>query len=159
VKEYFEVVDKIFIKIDEIRSRVNKNLSDYIGGLLQQILFSITFFFSIVILNAVSGGNMSEIFYGDITYISYLLIGFGIVYSIVASVVSNIGKKELKKEYDNLRQRFKNYLDEDKIHSILYSETENPFKPVNTFLMWLMLGVWLLIYGGMFFVIWYLSGM
>jgi hypothetical protein len=158
VKEYFEVVDRIFVKIDEIRSRVNKNLSDYIGGLLQQILFSITFFFSIVILNAVSGGNMREIFYGDITLISYLLIGFGVVYAVVAFVVSNLGKKELKKEYDNLIQRFKNYLDEDKIHSILYSETESPFKPVNTFIMWLMFVVWILVYSGMFLVIWYLSG-
>lgn len=127
IKEYFNMIENILDKVDETKNKIKKNLQDFMKAFLNQILFSITYFITIIIFNSISStGSTDKIFSGDIYYISIFLVTISAFFSVIVYAFYMAQWKKLKHEYEfGLLNRYKNYIGEKKLNSIL--DEENPF--------------------------------
>jgi hypothetical protein len=124
VQQYIDVKNKISEFIGDMFKKSSEIVESFTGTFKNNITAFISFFVSVMILNALSGGKLTDIFTRDISLISIGFLFISLIFLVVA-VIDTVQKgKRFSENYKGLKDRYRNILDEEDLKKIFNYDKE-----------------------------------
>ncbi len=124
VQQYIDVKNKISEFIGDMFKKSSEIVESFTGTFKNNITAFISFFVSVMILNALSGGKLTDIFTRDISLISIGFLFISLIFLVVA-VIDTVQKgKRFSENYKGLKDRYRNILDEEDLNKIFNYDKE-----------------------------------
>lgn len=125
VQQYIEVKNKISEFLCDMSQKSSEIADSFIGTFKNNITAFISFFISVMVLNALSGGKLSNIFTRDITLISLGLLGVSLLFLIVSIIEVSAKRKRFSDNYERLKNRYNSILDENDLKRIFNDDDDH----------------------------------
>lgn len=118
VAQYIELTNAMASFICESINNISDCLSQLFGHFKTNLLAVLSFIFTVVLANIVSGQPLENIFTYDIVMILFAVLGGSLCYFFISLSEVNIKKKRITQQYKNLVAHYENILSEDDIAAI-----------------------------------------
>lgn len=124
IKQYIEIRNKISDQLIELRNKADKIVESFVGDYKKSFLAIVSFFASVVVIRVVSKGDFAGGFTIEVTLlsISFLLIFLVIMFFARWEINKQIGR--YTEFYKNLKDRYRDLLDENDINRILNNDKD-----------------------------------
>ncbi|UCH94010.1 MAG: hypothetical protein JSV88_27600 [Candidatus Aminicenantes bacterium] len=157
VQQYIEVKNKISEFLCDMSQKSSEIADSFIGTFKNNITAFISFFISVMVLNALSGGKLSNIFTRDITLISLGLLGVSVLFLIVSIIEVSAKRKRFSDNYERLKNRYNSILDENDLKRIFNDDNDhwkdNKFIKKQTLRYSILWGATILIFSLVIFIL------
>lgn len=145
LEEYLKAKDTLSEMLISLTNQTSQIVSGLANSLKSNQLLIITFFTSIVILNAFSEGRFEGIFTKDITVISYAILLISFFFLLSSKWYAWMERHRYKVQYKRLKKMYKNILSREEIKEIF--DSDEPYMEdlrFVSFKIWLFTITWLL---------------
>lgn len=145
MEEYLKAKDTLSEMLISLTNQTSQIVSGLANSLKSNQLLIITFFTSIVILNAFSEGRFEGIFTKDITVISYAILLISFFFLLSSKWYAWMEHHRYKVQYKRLKKMYKNILSREEIKEIF--DSDEPYMEdlrFVSFKIWLFTITWLL---------------
>lgn len=146
VDKYVELKKQLTEFIMSTSNQINDIIGNFIGNFGKNIIGVITFIFGTIIANIVSDSPLDNIFTKDIVTILLAIFVCSIVYLVITIIGTYYRFKSYKRNYENLKDEYKDILNEQDINVIFkndkeYNFNKNNVKKISTIftILWLLL--------------------
>ena len=124
IKQYIEIRNKISDQLFELQNKADKIVDNFVSDYKKTFLAIVSFFISVIVIKVVSSGDFIGGFTKEVTLLS---IGF----LLVSLIVMFVARWEINKQlirysefYKNLKERYRDLLDESDIKRILNDDKD-----------------------------------
>ena len=124
IKQYIEIRNKISDQLIELQNKADKIVDSFVSDYKKIFLAIVSFFISVIVIKVVSSGDFIGGFTKEVTLLS---IGF----LLVSLIVMFVARWEINKQlirysefYKNLKERYRDLLDESDIKRILNDDKD-----------------------------------
>ncbi|WP_423737179.1 hypothetical protein [Chitinophaga caseinilytica] len=124
IKQYIEIRNKISDQLLGLHDRANKVIENFATGFQKSAFALITFYISAVILKVLNKDKLVEVFTIDAAILSTSFIGCSVLYFFVQRWEVNAQASRFKANYEDIKKRFTDLLDEQDIKRILNDDNE-----------------------------------
>lgn len=118
VAQYIDLTNAMANFICESINGISDCLSQLFGHFKTNLLAVLSFIFTVVLANIVSGQPLENIFTYDIVMILFAVMGGSLCYFFISLSEASIKKKRIIKQYKNLIANYENTLSKDDIATI-----------------------------------------
>lgn len=118
VAQYIELTNAMASFICESINSISDCLSQLFGHFKTNLLAVLSFIFTVVLANIVSGQPLENVFTYDIVMILFAVLGGSLCYFFISLSEVNVKKKRITQQYKNLIAHYENILSEDDITAI-----------------------------------------
>ncbi|MEK5132977.1 hypothetical protein NST39_02705 [Bacillus sp. FSL W8-0645] len=138
IEEYIRVKDTLSDMLISLTQQTSQIVSGLASSLKSNQLLIVTFFTSIVILNAISENKIEEIFTKDITVISYAILIISFFFLLSSKWYAWMERSRYKVQYNRLKKMYSDILSDTEINEIFDSDSA-----YNEDLLFLKKKIWL----------------
>lgn len=118
VAKYIELTNAMASFIQESTNNVSDCITQLLVNLKSNIIAVMSFVFTAVLANIVSGQSLENIFTHDIKIILYIVFAGSVVYYLISVAEVHSKKEKMIKQYNDLTALYKNVLSEGEIAQI-----------------------------------------
>lgn len=118
VAQYIDLTNAMASFICESINGISDCLSQLFGNFKTNLLAVLSFIFTVILANIVSGQPLENIFTYDIVMILFAVMGGSLCYFFISLSEANVKKKRIIKQYKNLIGNYENILSTDDIAAI-----------------------------------------
>ncbi len=124
IKQYIEIRNKISDQLIELQNKADRITENFVSDYKKSFLAVVSFFISVIVIKVVSNSDFSGGFTIEVTFLS---IGF----LLISLIVMFFARWEINKQierytnfYENLKDRYKDLLEESDINRILNNDKD-----------------------------------
>jgi hypothetical protein len=118
VQQYIDVKNKISEFICDMFQKSSEIVDSFTGTFKNNITAFISFFVSVIILNALSGGKLTDIFTRDISIITAGFLLISLIFLAIAVIETAQKGKRFSENYKGLKERYRTILDEEDLEKV-----------------------------------------
>lgn len=124
IKQYIEIRNKISDQLLSFHDRANKIIETFASGFQKSALALITFYISAIIIKVLNKNQLTEVFTLDASVLSTAFVLCSLVYFFISRWEIRAQKKRFNNNYDDVKKRYTDLLDEQDINRILNHDHE-----------------------------------
>lgn len=124
IKQYIEIRNKVSDQLLNFHDRANKIVETLASGFQKNILALITFYISAIILKILNKDTLTGVFTFDAAVLSTAFILCSFCYFFALNWEIGAQKKRFKSNYDDVKKRYTDLLNEQDINRVLNNDRE-----------------------------------
>lgn len=122
VREYIEIRNKLTQEICEMSRNTDNIVEKFIMTFKNNFIATITFFVSVVVMNCITSGHISNIFTGDIIKISLGIVAISLGFFIASIISTERNIRRFNEHYNRLKDSYDNFLNKTDIDEIFHKD-------------------------------------